>query len=319
MPPKSDRFDDSTDLSPADPAELKPPCDVPDASHPIAADPPTISADDADANLDRVVLAKWIAKSVQDAYPLIASAAQALEWSDERTEAAIVDGEKAGRLQRWEGGYFGPSVTLSGLEAKLRGLRVYPAGVGKGGKYFYKWKPINTPDPQAKGGMRLQDKTKIALTAELRYGGKAKTSPSKVPTLEKLARYSPSAHDYLVAAEYLGSHPREIAKAAGQNVLAGKASSGAILTGSGAAWPDPGRVRYEEPGQAPGDPGPNGPCPVCLSKEPTLAGYCLRCDKSGVDHVLPVTGPLPKDDPPRRGPDKQPRKRRVQANHGDES
>ena len=110
-----------------------------------------------------------------------------------------------------------------------------------------------------------------------------------------------------------------MAKPEGPKVLQRKARSGAVFTGSGVAWPDPGRVRYEEPGHPPDDPGPEGPCPVCLDRSPSLAGYCLRCDRSGVDHILPATEPKPKGEPPRRGPDKKPRKRRGRAARGDES
>jgi hypothetical protein len=284
--------------------------DLAELAPPMGGVPPVIPT------IDRVLLADWIAKSTEDAYPLVSSVAQALRWSDERIAYAIDAGVKAGTLERWANGPSGPAITLSALEVKLRGLKVWPV---KGGEFAFGWRPINTADRQPRCSIRVGKRHKQITEADLepsdeRLNGQPRSMGAGKPGLAKFSRPT-ATEEYIDTIEYMKAHPRELGKPAGMRVLEKKASRGVVFTEPNAAWPDPARHRYPEPGQPPREPGPADPCPVCHGGESpddeTDANYCLYCDRSGADTIIPGTEPFPLDQPPRRGPDKGPRKKKA--------
>jgi hypothetical protein len=68
---------------------------------------------------------------------------------------------------------------------------------------------------------------------------------------------------------------------------------------------------------------PTGPCPICGGdaywRDPDTGKvrdkfrlmYYLSCDRAGIDDMVKPGKLLPKDQPPRRGPDRKPRERRT--------
>jgi hypothetical protein len=262
------------------------------------------------------LLADWIADSTENAYPLVSAVNLALDWSDERTAAAIDDGVKAGTLQRWNAGFHGPAITLSAFEADRRGLRVW--GV-RGHEFAFGWRPKNTRDRQPRCSIREVSGHKVVTDSDLEhsdesFNGQIKEKGSGKPTVAKIARAVSAPVEYAMAIEYLNVHPRAMQKPEGMRVMQAKAKTGVMFIDPHAKWPDPSRNHYEEPGQPPKELTPKHPCPVCHGWKPedgkVDATYCLRCDRCGADGIIPPTQPLPVEDPPRRGQDVKPRKRK---------
>jgi hypothetical protein len=202
---------------------------------------------------------------MKTATPTIEDLAEASGMDDDSLGDLLTQADLDGLIQTWQSSDT-LALILSPLGAELLGVRLEEVE-GRVGETLFRWVPLNAPLPEVPKASNRRARLASVLAGDDYYNfldtlpdPKALEPVELVGRVEQLESNLPPTAKELAKREAILYHPKF------------------HLLGL--------RQRWDGPGQE-----PEGPCIGCLSRPLLRTEYCTRCDRSGIDFLLP---PLPR-------------------------